>query len=211
MIDLDPDNCLAHYHYGEHLRRRGDLPAAIAQFQHTVQTMEAMDLSEQKRSAAHNALGVALRDEGHHVEATEQFTLGASLDPTNYRDRTNIGLMQLNSGSPDKAVEEFQMILSARPHDPDALHILVIAHALRGDLPAAILACHRLVAVRPNAAEPHSRLGQLLLKNGQLEDAVEEFRTVQRIDPEYPGIINLLNQTVEERARRNTSPGRPTP
>ena len=206
VIDLDPSNCLAHYHYGEHLRRSGNLPAAIAQFRHTAQTMEAMHLSTQKRSAAHNALGVALRDEGHHVEATEQFTLAASLDPTNYRARTNIGLMQLNGGSPDKAVEEFQMILSARPHDPDALHNLVIAHALLGRLPEAIVTCRRLVAVRPTAAEPHSRLGQLLLKNGQLEDAVKEFRAVEHIDPRYPGILDLLNQAIEEQARQGTSP-----
>ena len=211
VIDFDPDNWLAHYLYGLHLHRSGDLPAAVAQFQHTVQTMEDMHVNADKCSEAHNALGVVLRDAGREAEAAEHFDLAATLDPTNYRARKHIGMLQLSGGSPDKAVEQFQIVVSARPHDPDVLHSLVIAHAMRGDLPAAILACRRLVAVRPTAAEPHSRLGQLLLKHGDLKAAVEEFRTVQRIDPEYPGIPNLLNQAMEAESHRNASPGRSPP
>ena len=211
VLALEPDNCLARYQYGEHLRRSGDLPAAIAQLRHTVQTMEDMHLNAQKRSAAHNALGVALRDADREADAAEHFNVAASLDPTNYRARTNIGMMHLSGGRLDKAVEQFETIVAERPHDPDALHHLVIAHALRGDLPAAILACRQLVAVRPTAAEPHSRLGQLLLKNGQPEAANEEFLTAQRIDPQYPGILKLLNQSIEEQSRRRPSLGQPTP
>jgi hypothetical protein len=98
---------------------------------------------------------------------------------------------------------------------PWGLHLTnVLLHAAEATQPWRMVApCTCLLAALALVVrcESHSRLCQLFLKNGQLGNAVEEFRTVQTIDPQYPGILNLLNRALEEQSRRNASPGRSPP
>jgi len=209
-IAIDPLNFVAHFTYGELLRERGDFAAAIRHYREA--------LKKQDIPLVHNSLGLALVDAGSVEEGMEHYRRSLALDPNYMPTLNNVGLALLGAGRLDEAVERFEAVLALQPAHGDALHNLLLAQAARGDLPAAISAGRRLVVVRPDSAEARSRLGQLLLKEGRPEQAVEELRQAARIDPNYPGILQLLERAramadrpSEAAAPEAVTPGRRSP
>ena len=191
-IAADSGNFIARFQYGEILRRQGDLPTAVAELRQSLQSMEGLPVNAKKRSAVHNALGVALRDGGSVAEADEEFAQAVSLDPTNRLALTNIGIALASSGRPAEALERFTALSVSDPTDVDAIHNLVVTHAMLGNLSESMAACRRLVSLQPRSADPRARLGRLLLMTGEPEAALVELRIAAQLDPKYPGINVLI-------------------
>jgi superkiller protein 3 len=165
-------------------------------------TLEAVANNAESQSEVRTALGVALLDQGKIPEAVEQFQRAITLDPTNTSARMEVGCILMNNGRPKEAAGSFATILAAESANIEAARNLVIAEAMAGDLPAATLACRRLVAISPGKAESHSRLGQLLLQGGSSDQAIEEFRVAAKLDPGHPGIFSLLSRAYAAAGRR---------
>ena len=194
VLTIEPGNARARYHYGGGLYDRGEVSAAIGEFQTALATLQAAANTSESQSEVCTALGVALLGQGKTPEAVEQFHRAITLDPTNHAARMEFGLMLFKSGRPREAAESFAKVLTAQPTNVDAARNLVIAEARAGDLPAATAACRRLVALLPGKADSHSRMGQLLLQGGSSDQAIEEFRVAAQLDPGHPGIFSLLSR-----------------
>jgi Flp pilus assembly protein TadD len=194
VLTVEPGNARARYHYGNALSERGEVSAAIGEFQTALATLQAAANTSESQSEVCTALGVALLDEGKTPEAVEQFHRAITLDPTNTSARMEVGCILLNNGRPKEAAGSFATILAAESANVDAARNLVIAEARAGDLPAATAACRRLVVLLPGQADSHSRLGQLLLQGGSIDQAIEEFRVAAQLDPGHPGIFSLLSR-----------------
>jgi len=194
VLTVEPGNARARYHYGNARYERGEVAAAIGEFQTALATLQAAPHSSKSQSEVCTALGVALLDDGKVTEAAEQFYHAVTLDPTNTSARMNVGLMLFKAGRHKEAADSFATTLAQQPTNVDAARNLVIAEAMAGDLPAATAACRRLVALSPDTAESHSRLGQLLLQSGAAEAAIVEFRTAAELAPSHPGIFGFLSR-----------------
>jgi len=203
-LAADSGNFIARFQYGEILRRKGDLPTAVAELRQSLQSMEGLPVNAKKRSAVHNALGVALRDGGSVAEADEEFAQAVSLDPTNRLALTNIGIALAKSGRPEKALEQFMELAASDPTDVDAIHNLVVTHAMLGNLSESMAACRRLVSLQPRSADPRARLGRLLLMSGEPEAALVELRIAAQLDPKHPD-INVLTAEAREAAAMKRS------
>ena len=203
-VAAESGNFMAHFQYGETLRRRGDLPKAMAEFRLSLQAMEGRRVNATKRSAVHNALGVALRDGGREAEADQEFARAVKLDPTNRLARLNIGVALVKGGRPAEALEQFAALVEADPTDPDALQNLVVTHAILGNLAESLTACRQLVALQPRRADRRARLAHLLLMADDPQAALSELRIAAQLDPRYPGINALMAQAREAAAvKRN--------
>jgi len=203
-LAADPGNFIARFQYGEILRRQGDLSTAVAELRRSLQSMEGLPVNAKKRSAVHNALGVALRDGGSVAEADEEFAQAVSLDPTNRLALTNIGIALASSGRPAEALEQFTALAASDPTDVDAIHNLVVTHAMLGNLSESMAACRRLVSLQPRSADPRARLGRLLLMTGEPEAALVELRIAAQLDPSHPD-INVLTAEAREAAAMKRS------
>jgi len=206
-LAADSGNFIARFQYGEILRRQGDLPTAVAELRQSLQSMEGLPVSPKKRSAIHNALGVALRDGGGVTAANEEFARAASLDPTNRLALTNIGVALVESGHPEEALETFSSLAASDPTDVDVLHNLVVTHAILGNLAESLTACRQLVALQPRRADPHARLAHLLLMADDPQAALSELRIAAQLDPRYPGINALMAQAREAAAGKRSDRG----
>ena len=203
-VAAESGNFMAHFQYGETLRRRGDLPKAMAEFRLSLQAMEGRRVNATKRSAVHNALGVALRDGGREAEADEEFAMALKLDPTNRLARLNIGVALVKGGRPAEALEQFAALVESDPTDPDALQNLVVTHAILGNLAESLAACRQLVALQLRRADRRARLAHLLLMADEPQAALSELRIATQLDPRYPGINALMAQAREAAAGKRS-------
>ena len=95
------------------------------------------------------------------------------------------------------------------PYRYDNYVLLAVAAEMRGDVPSAEAALRRAMSLAPVRSSVRWRLGNLLLRQGNLTEAVAELRAVVAADNTYlPESLSLLwqaanDETNAERNRRN--------
>jgi tetratricopeptide (TPR) repeat protein len=87
------------------------------------------------------------------------------------------------AGRLDEAAAALRSLLAARPADFDALHLLGVVTAQRGDHRAAAEILARALAANPGAAEAHANLGQVRRALGETAAALASFERATRLDP----------------------------
>ena len=82
----------------------------------------------------------------------------------------------------------------------DALYNQGVRSLQKGDLAAARAAFEKVVRLAPNAPEGHNSLGWVLLKTGNLDEAVAQLRAAVKLKPEFvEAHINLANALAASR------------
>jgi tetratricopeptide (TPR) repeat protein len=107
-------------------------------------------------------------------------------------------------GESDEAIAVFCDLVVRRPKT--MRHLVCLSGALKGRdrspevaaaLAQAVAAQRKAAGLQPNSAEAHANLGVALGIQGKLDEAIAEFRTVQRLDPghivmwEGLGVVSL--------------------
>ena len=109
--------------------------------------------------------------------------------------RQGLALMQGNRLAEAQAL--FQEICANDAEDADAWHILSSIHGMLGNLDEAGNCCRRVIALRPDHAQAHLNLGNVLYLQGDLDAAVKEYQHALRINPNdaavYNNLGNILN------------------
>jgi tetratricopeptide (TPR) repeat protein len=93
------------------------------------------------------------------------------------------------AGSLDDARVLYELVLALRPADHDALHLLGLLRASRGETDAGIDMIRRAVAAWPGFAVAHFNLGGLLLDNGHAEAALDSLRACLALLPDHAGAL----------------------
>src|SRR6195256_5008183 len=84
----------------------------------------------------------------------------------------------------------------------DALYQQGVRSLQKGDLAAARAAFEKVVRLAPNAPAGHNSLGWVLLKTGNLDEAVAQLRTAVKLKPDFiEAHINLANALAANRDR----------
>lgn len=178
MIDAEPRNPYAQAMLGTVLTRAGKLDEAEQAF--------AAAIALQKDCAmAYAGRGEVRRLRGDFAGAVENFNLAESAAPT-ARTRVNRALTLLEAGEVEAARREAQAAVTAFPGSADAWNGLGALHlTLRDDLPAALAAFEKALALRPGQAIFWSNRG---LAKFYLKDAAGALRDQEeaiRLDSEF--------------------------
>ena len=89
-------------------------------------------------------------------------------------------------------------LLSHRPQDPDALHMMGVIHAAQERGAEAEEFYRRSLIANPSQAQVRYNFGTLLRANGRLPEAVEEFRAASRLKRNYVEACFALALTLHE-------------
>ena len=89
------------------------------------------------------------------------------------------------AGKLDRAEALYRKFLRKAPGNPDALHLLGVIAAARGDPDQAIELIGKAVAAVPNFAQGHSNLGNALRAAGRLADACASYRQAITLRPDF--------------------------
>ncbi len=175
-LDVTENNFVIHGNYGDTLRERGDLGAAVDHLE------TALRIRPDYVGAMNN-LGMALRSQGKIDEAFTQWRKAIQLAPFHPQINANMGVNLTIQGRYDEAIPYLKTILQTNPDFPNICFILGEAYARKGD---SVSACGYYMAELKNKPDNLSALHGLALsyaQQGRIKEAVDQWNRVLLLDP----------------------------
>lgn len=96
------------------------------------------------------------------------------------------GLAAQQARHVDDAEALYRQVLQIEPGNPDALHLLGVLTAQRGDAAGAVPLLRQAAAARPELPMFHTNLGHALADAGDVEGAIAAYRRVTELAPDHP-------------------------
>jgi tetratricopeptide (TPR) repeat protein len=107
------------------------------------------------------------------------------IDPDNLAAQNIRAIAFRNQGEYERAIAEYQGILSRKPEHPQILYNLGVAYAGKGDKVSAQSCYERALALKPNFAQAWNNVGENLLSGGDLDMATQAFQRAVSLNPRY--------------------------
>ena len=140
---------------------------------------------------------------GHHeagrlVEAESLYRQVLQAEPNHADALHYLGVMALQTGKFDLAVEFISKALDAQPTNPLYLNNLGNALKEQRKLDEAVANYRKALALKPDYAMVHSNLGIALKELGRLDEAIASYRAALSIKPDYVRVHNSLGIALQE-------------
>jgi predicted O-linked N-acetylglucosamine transferase (SPINDLY family) len=112
------------------------------------------------------------------------------------------GVQAFQSGDLRKAEAAFRKVLSRDERQFDALHMLAVIEAQRGNHAEGIRLMSRALAVNPAFAEAHVNLGRMQAETGDFHAAAESYRRALSLNPRLPVAHSNFSAVLRNVGRR---------
>ena len=163
------------FNAGVDAMRRGDYKTALRSFS------IARDLKPDDYLIPYN-ISLALLSTGQEDEAVGWLQTSVTLNP-DFRDgQFNLAMMLANRGNLEQAAQHFREAHRIDPEDAEAHLQWATALGLTGHAEQAITELGALLAIHPQHGEALQNLGILLIQQGRVEESVEVFERLTRIE-----------------------------
>jgi Tfp pilus assembly protein PilF len=107
-----------------------------------------------------------------------------ALRPESVEGRRNLAVALKRVGKLAQAAEQLEAALQQDPEHPDVGLLLAEAKTALGDAEGAEVICRRILDRRPDIAQAHGRLGDILLASQRYEEAADCYRRALRLQPD---------------------------
>ncbi|MCW5315414.1 tetratricopeptide repeat protein [Nostoc sp. KVJ3] len=185
IIDVNPKQPEALYGLGMLAQQRG-------QYQNAEQFFQAALQLEPEVAAIHNSLGFTLQQQGKLDEAVICYEKALKILPDGGEAQVNLGNTLHLQG---KLSSEQQV------HCADLNLQLALARQEVGDFKIAELYYRQAIALQADLVQAHNNLGEVLQKQGRLNDALKSFQELIKIKPDYPYVHHNLGCLLEEQGK----------
>jgi protein O-mannosyl-transferase len=142
--------------------------------------------------AAHNNLGVALREKGELDEAFGHFRQAVRLKPDFPEAHYNLGIVLLRLGKLPEATGHFEQALQFRPDFAEVYNNLGMIFKGQKQYEQAIEQFQEALKYKPDLLEARTNLGVTLSIMGRYNEAVDQFQEALRIKPDSADMHNNL-------------------
>jgi len=145
-------------------------------------------------SSSQQALNLAVQhhNAGDMVNAEAAYQQALQTDPEQPVALHMLGVIALQQGNADAAVDLISKAIAITPNDTGAHCNLGIAYNALGRLNDAVNSFQKAIAITPNDADAHNNLGNLFKQQGALDDAATSYGNAIAINPEYAEAHNNL-------------------
>ena len=127
--------------------------------------------------------GSYLKDRGRLPEAITAFEQGTRANPKHHRLWTNLGFLQLRTGSFEPAVANLSNAVELNPGSFDGwLHLGVALHQMQEPSRASV-ALSKALEIRPGDPEANYRIAELYYDRGELGKAVRSYEQALKAAP----------------------------
>jgi Flp pilus assembly protein TadD len=113
-------------------------------------------------------------------------------NPASLMAHNNLGILLLQNGETDEAIEQYRQAVSTDPDFAEAHNNLGNALLQNGQPDEAVTQCQQAVTIEPKYAQAHSNLGNALLQTGQVGAAITHYQTAIQLQPDNPFFLNNL-------------------
>ncbi|MBI4639673.1 MAG: tetratricopeptide repeat protein [Candidatus Tectomicrobia bacterium] len=152
----------------------------------------------------YNQKGIELLSKGDYQGAITLLLKASKLERSNATIQKNLaysyyesGMEKMNRGEYKEAIKDFE---AAMDHHEDARFFFMTgaAHFKLGEHYFAIKMLRQAISLNPNDSTSHKLLGEVLYREGRLDDAIEEFKKALEINPSDQGLQAYLKKVVKE-------------
>ncbi|MGB6384148.1 MAG: tetratricopeptide repeat protein [Terriglobales bacterium] len=168
VTELDPAFADGFISLGQAYMEKHDFASAIAPLRRALEV-------DTDSAPAHQLLGYALLAQGYAAEAIPHLAQA--------KDKTALGIAQIQTGLLPEAVANLQAALAARPNDPDILYYLGRASGLLSKQ-----SIDTLLAAYPDSPRAHQAMGENYFVLRQMPEAEKEYREALRLRPDTPEV-----------------------
>jgi tetratricopeptide (TPR) repeat protein len=183
------------YQLGLAYYRKGDFPQAQSAF------AKATEQDPQNREAI-QLRGLSLFQMGRPAEAIPYLKRVQSwIGPANVDANYVLGLCYVHTQNYEEARRAFAQMYNVPPDSAQA-HLFLARMLLRqGYDPIAEQNAQRAAAMDPKLPLVHYLLGEFYLYKSNVQKAIEEFETEQKLNPAYPGTYDRLGDSYSRLSR----------
>lgn len=103
----------------------------------------------------------------------------------------NLGQAQLGTGHKKDAIDTYTNVTNRSPNSAVAWYRLAWAQRVAGDMNAALKSLQKSIRLTPNYLDAHIALAGLYAAQGQQENALQEARAIQTLNPQAATGYNL--------------------
>jgi tetratricopeptide (TPR) repeat protein len=168
VTELEPTYADGFISLGQAYMEKHEFGSAIAPLKH------ALEVSPES-APAHQLLGYALLVQGYAAEAIPHLE--------RVREKTALGIAQIQTGQLTEAVTNLQAALAEHPNDPDILYYLGRASGLLSKQ-----SIDTLLAAYPDSARAHQAMGENYFVLRNMPDAEKEYREALQLRPDVPEV-----------------------
>jgi tetratricopeptide (TPR) repeat protein len=144
---------------------------------------------------------LSLESSGRHADAVAEWRKALTIDPTNAKAHTNLGIALLATGAAQEALAELRKAIEIEPDYGRARNNLGAALIELGRYEEAVTQLRALVDASPDFAEARVNLGEALLDAGKLDDAVAQFQKVIAANPAQARVRDYLGQALARQGK----------
>jgi len=181
---LDPQFAEAHHGVAQSLVSLGRHDEALAAYR------RALELEPDFAIGWFN-MSLALRDSGDNGAAIEALRRVVELAPQMRQAHQELVRLLIVEGREDEVIAEFERELAAAPHDA-LLHdrfAVALMQLARHD--AALAEVDRAIELEPRDLTPRRHRAAILLRQGNVADAIEQLRWIDTRQPGSPAALDL--------------------
>ena len=171
--------------YGRLLKERGRGAEAAAVLARSIAACREAIRLKPDDAAAHNMLGIALRESGDVRGAIAACREAIRLKPDLAAAHYALGNALFRSGDVRGAIAACREAIRLKPDDAAAHSNLGIALLGSGDVRGAIAACREAIRLKPDYADAHYNLGNALRGAGDVRGGIAAYRAAIRLKADY--------------------------
>src|SRR6266700_3701998 len=156
------------------------------QYEQSAEKLNAVLKIEHDSVPIHYLLGLDYYRTKDFASSVTEFKRVLQLSPEYALAAYNLGLAYIRSGQFDEAIDTLKRTLELDPTNFSAAYNLGAAYMQKQMVPEAMAAFHQSVGIFPDYAMGHRAIGEILLYQGHIDEAVTELRNAAGLAQQDP-------------------------
>ena len=186
-IDLNPDAGFAYGNLGDTALANGDLTEALADFKACVE-------HDPTFTKAYISLAEVYAALNQPADAERAIAQAEKTPDVTSDDLSNLGIVLMKMNQPARAIRALATAVTMDPSSVTYVFNQANALSAAGQFDQAEAAFRRCIELAPTLAGARTGLGIVLAETGRLPDAITEFRTAVRLQPNDPAALDDLRK-----------------
>lgn len=187
-LELDPSDHLLHLNLGSMYLDRQEIDMAAREFESALRL-------DKNCAPAHAGLGIILINKGDIEGAKKRFRLSIETDPGFDEGYYRLGTIYSQEEDFEQAEQCFRKAFDLNPNNAGACLGLARILASNDDkMSDAVSVYNRAISLNPSDVQAYIELGNLYVKLGDRQNAINVFERALQINPNVRGVREFLAQ-----------------
>ena len=135
---------------------------------------------------------MAEHERGHFLEAKRLYTMVVVQEPKNHLANYHLALLEFQLNEKEKAIHLMERAVRETRDNTTYWADLGFMYEASGRLEEAEIAYNEAIGLAPDVIQHYLSLGQLMVAQNRLSEAIKPFESIQKLQPENNDVYEVL-------------------